>query len=190
VAITVPVFLWLTFGLDSKPANNMGNLDAPNIYNSNTYNFSMQYPKEWIVDETVDEISPTSSALVSFSDPDYEAIIGVAKVNDVAYRSYGILTNVEDFAELTKVQLQQTYGRNIVLTDEGRLTINNVDSYFVEYARLDDSTINKMVFLMNGDTVYLIVFGVDTDSYDKHTPHFEESLSTFKFLSRWKNFTN
>ena len=189
IAVTVPILL-VTFGLPAVSTNDVRSNNSPSIYNSTDYNFSIQYPNGWIVDESVDKLSPTSSILVSFSDPDYEAIIAIGKADDISYRSYGIITNVKDFAELTKVQLQQTYGRNIVLTNEGNLSTYNVDAYFIEYAPLDDSTRNKIVFLMNGDSAYFVMYDVDANKHDKHVTQLEQSISTFSFLSRWMTYSN
>lgn len=148
------------------------------LYKNEVYGFSIEYPKNWDVKEsiTVGELT----AIVAFMGPiknNFQTNVHI-KTETVSVPS---LNNyIRDSKEsLSNVLSQNDY----VLLDEGKLKINDQDAYFLEYAyNLQGYPLKvKQVVLMKGNNAYIVTYTSLQSTFNEYQTNFDNSVSTFKF---------
>ena len=145
---------------------------------NNVYGFSVEYPKNWEIKESINVEGIT--AIVAFMGPaknNFQPNINVKTENAPSY-------TLNQYIQASKQTLSQFFAMNdYILIDEGGLTINGQNSYFLEYAyNLQGYPLKiKQVVLMKGDNAYIITYTALQNTFEDNVRDFDNSISTFKF---------
>jgi len=148
--------------------------DSVQAYTSSKYNFSVDPPSGWTVDDTI------TFAAVVFYGPTEEGF----RVNvNVQVESLPASMTAEQYADTAKETLS-TFFYNFTLVSEGSRVINNVDAYELVFT-FTQATVNvkeKQVYLVRNKKAYIVTYAALPTTYQKYLTTFESSVETFKIL--------
>ena len=145
-------------------------------YINETYGFSIDYPKDWEVVETL------KSAVVGFGGERVDGFM--TSVNIIALDKNPDKT-VVDFAK--SQGMAQLFLKKSKKWEEFNDSINNepVAGYIYTYKEGGTKIKQKDVYFGRNKTGYLICFGVASSAYgEMHDNYFESMLRSFKFVER------
>ena len=143
-------------------------------YTNEQYNFSVDPPLGWTVDDTA------TFAVVYFSGPTAEGL----RVNvNIQVASLPTTTTVEQYVSDAKQMLLIALD-NYELVSERTRTINEVDAYeLVQTFTQEGIDIKtKQVGLVKAKKAYIITYTALPTTYQKYLSAFEYSIETFKIL--------
>lgn len=144
-------------------------------YTNQEYNFSIEPPSGWTVDDT------TTLAVVFFYGPTEWSF----RVNvNIQVESLPTTMTVEQYASAVKEQLR-IFLDNYELVSERTRVINEVDAYelILTFAQAGISIKEKQVYLVEAKKAYIIAYAASPTSYQKYLSAFESSVETFKIVA-------
>lgn len=175
------IFLFLaSVLLLSGCVSETGEVDStPKTYSNSIYKFSLDYPSDWIVNESssiegITFIVTLLSPIMNNS----RANVNV-KTGDVTGYDMGT------FITAVKQELASVLGANdYILIDEGSVNISDSPAYFLEMAyNMQGYPLRaKQINVFNGNNVYSITFTSVQSNYDTFIIDFDTISSSFKFF--------
>lgn len=151
---------------------------SSNLYKNDIYGFSIEYPKNWETKNSVDVEGIT--AIVAFMGPIKNGFQTNINIKTESAEEY----TLNQYIQVSKQVLSQLLAMNdYILIDEGSLTINNQNAYFLEYAwNFKGNPLKvKQVIFMNRNNAYIITFTSLQNAFEDSVIDFDNSVSTFKF---------
>ncbi len=151
---------------------------SSNLYKNDIYGFSIEYPKNWEIEENFH--AEGINTIVVFrgqTEKGFQTNINIITENAKKY-------TLDKYVQENKRILPQFYSlNNYLLINEGSLTINNHEAYFLEYALINEGTplMYKQVLLINHNNAYIITYTSLQNTFSDNVIDFDNSVSTFKF---------
>ena len=152
-------------------------------YTNNNYNFTIQYPQGWLIQENQTNLG----VIVEFLDSQGNSILNIGK------RQYGISQHSPEALADSIFSTIQNKVSNSNLIDEGTLTVSSQDAYFIEYSaetRYGAVTIKDVFVEVDSNDVYVLSFVTASPSYQDQIRQFDNVVSTFELNSTANSGTN
>jgi len=143
-------------------------------YTNKEYNFSIDPPSGWDVDDTV------TLTVVAFYGPTEE---GFRVSFNIQVESLSTNMTIEQYARAAKGLLQLSLDNYELISERARV-INEVDAYEIISTFTEEAIDYKMkqVYLVKDKQAYVITYGALPTTYQKYLAEFESSVETFLFL--------
>lgn len=194
VIVVIAIFAYLgyqgsLYNATSNPTSNAVAVDK--VYVNRDYNFQMQYPAGWAVNEgTVLENMKGNmqqfegfSYIVVFAGPAKDGY--TVNINAVTENMQGY--SLADYVAATKSDLAQALAaNNYRLLNEQDMMISNHNAHNIFYVANFGGTQTKVLttIVQDGDQAFIMSYAAPTSVFDTYQDIATRSMSTLKFLTQ------
>ena len=154
---------------------------AAQIYQSRNAPFTIQPPKDWVIDDT-----GANGTIVIFVDPALDSEDDVtlpASINVLSEPLQGL--SREEYIRVSKENLRQ-YSPAYAITVDSPAKVQNYDAHIFEghFSSQGRQIRNRQLFVFFGDTVYIITGTSLASAWDQHRQIINDSLGTFAIVAK------
>ncbi|MFH1284117.1 MAG: PsbP-related protein [Candidatus Peregrinibacteria bacterium] len=166
----------LTAGCSAKqsPESARNVMEGFELYENSTYNIETQYPSDWNLQEdiygtVVSFLSPLADETDLFQD---NLNVSIQDLGDEEI-------SIDDFTNLSVEEIKKAY-TDIVL-EQNKTMLDGNDAYEVSYTFEQSSFKLKalQVYAIKNQTVYIITFVAETDSYTQFEENVRKMIDSF-----------
>jgi hypothetical protein len=148
---------------------------ASKTYTNSENLFSVEYPKDWDLEENVGGI------IAIFAGPLTKENRYMVNINIVSENLTRNIT-IQDYIRLGELKLKKSVPDYIKL-EEYATTISGQDAIIRTFTATVQNVLLKdtQAYLIKGKKAYVITYDVDDNSYDEYSSFFDLVISTFNF---------